>query len=131
LRFDLQYCSCKETKEDLKNWKIFKAAGASTVLKKYFLIYLKNSKLASLCWNKLCRDSLALVMGRGQKKVGLVWVGSAIYSLIGFGKFPLKCQIFQFFSLRVKKISWLGQKVLRSKAGWPHIYCGSKAKRRK
>jgi len=29
--------------------------------------------------------------------VSHLWIGS------GFGKFPLKCQIFQFFCLRVKK----------------------------
>jgi len=47
---------------------------------------------------------------------GSGWVGSAINGLgLNLENFPEKCQIFQFFSLRV-----------RSKAGRPLIYCGSK-----
>jgi len=55
-------------------------------------------------------------------------VGSAIYGLgLNLENFPYKCQIFQFFSFRVKKnLFGSGQKVPGSKAGWTLIYCGSK-----
>jgi len=66
---------------------------------------------------------LIVVTGPGQKffraLVSHLW--------FSFVKFPLKCQIFQFFPLRVKKrLFGLGQKVPGSKAGWPLIYCRSK-----
>jgi len=55
-------------------------------------------------------------------------VGSAINGLgWNLENFSLKCQIFQFFSLRVKKnLLGSGQKVPGSKAGRPLIYCRSK-----
>jgi len=67
-----------------------------------------------------------VVMGLGQKF--LTRVRSDIYGLgLNFENFPLKCQIFQFFSLRVKKNCFrLGRKVPGSKLGRPLIYCGSK-----
>jgi len=55
--------------------------------------------------NLFCMVSI-IVMCPGQKffwprsgRVRHLWIGFL------FGKFPKKCQIFQFFSLRVKKIS--------------------------
>jgi len=62
---------------------------------------------------------VGLVMGPGQKiltrvgsgqffvaRVGSGQVGSAIYGLgLNLKNFPKKCQIFQFFSLWIKKIS--------------------------
>jgi len=75
-------------------------------------------------------------MGLGQNfltRVGSIfccsgWVGSDIYGLgLNFENFPLKRQIFQLFSLRVKKNCFgSGRKVPRSKSGWPLIYCRSK-----
>jgi len=45
------------------------------------------------------------------------WVGSAIYGLgLDLENFPQKCQIFQFFSLQVKKIS----------SGWVKNYLGQR-----
>jgi len=70
-------------------------------------------------------------MGPGQKiltQVGLgqffmARVGSAIYGLgLNLENFPLKYQIFQFFSLQAKKnLFGLGQKVPGSKAGQPYL----------
>jgi len=48
------------------------------------------------------------VMGPGQKiRVKIFWLGQVSHLWFGFefGKFPLKCQIFQYFSLWIKKIS--------------------------
>jgi len=61
-------------------------------------------------------------MGPGQKF--LTWVRSAIYGLgLNLENFPKKCQIFQLFSLRVKKnLFRLGQKVPGSKASWLNSY---------
>jgi len=55
-------------------------------------------------------------------------VGSAIYGLgLNLENFPKKHQIFQFFSLRVKKnLFGLGRKVPESKVGRPLICCLSK-----
>jgi len=79
------------------------------------------------------------VIGAGQKF--LTWVGPGQFFVaqvgsgrvnhlwfgVGFGKFPLKCLIFQIFSLRVKKnLFRLGQKAPELKAGRHLIYCGSK-----
>jgi len=51
-------------------------------------------------------------------------VGSAIFGLgMDLENFPQKCQIFQFFALRLKKMS-LGQ--VEKYPGWPLIYCWSK-----
>jgi len=78
-------------------------------------------------------------MGLGQNFLTLVGsifccsgrVGSVQVSHLWFGfkfeKFALKCQIFQFFALQVKKnLFGPGQKVPGSEADWPLIYCGSK-----
>jgi len=72
-------------------------------------------------------------MGLGQKflgRVNFLWLGlgSAIYGLgLHLENFLLQPQIFQFFSLWVKKnLFGLGQKVRLSKKGQPLIYCGSK-----
>jgi len=58
------------------------------------------------------------------KNFDLGWVGLAIYGLgLNLENFPLRRQIFQFFSLRVKKnLFGLGRKVPGLKAGQPLIY---------
>jgi len=75
---------------------------------------------------------LALAMGPGL--VNFLWLRSGRVSHLWFGfrKFPLKCQIFQFLPLWVKKISlgWLsilvkvtaGQKYAQVGSGqWPSL----------
>jgi len=72
--------------------------------------------------------------GSGSKifgPVNFLWLRSGrvrhLWFGFEFGKFSLKCQIFQFFSFRVKKnIFELALKVPGSKAGRPLIYCSSK-----
>jgi len=62
----------------------------------------------------------------GPGKFFLTQVGSAIFGLgMDLENFPWKCQIFQFFALRVKKnVIGSGRKVPRSELGWPLIYWG-------
>jgi len=66
--------------------------------------------------------------GSGSKIFDPGRVESAIHGLgLNLENFPLKYQIFQFFSLRIKKnIFGSGQEVPGSKAGQPLIYCHSK-----
>jgi len=52
---------------------------------------------------------------------------SHLWFEFGFGKISLKMSNFSIFSLQVKKnLLGSGQKVPRSRAGQPLIYCGSK-----
>jgi len=78
-------------------------------------------------------------MGPGRKFLTRVWSNFTWSAIFGLGmdleKFPLKCQIFQFFAIRVKKMSsgWVekylgqsrvgllftaGQKYVRVGSGW-------------
>jgi len=61
---------------------------------------------------------------------GSGWAGSAMYGLgLNLENFPLKMSNFQFFCFGSKNnILGLGQKVPRSKAGQPFIYCGMEAR---
>jgi len=55
-----------------------------------------------------------------------VWFGHLWFGF-GIRNFPLKIPIFSiFFTSGQKNLCGLGQKVPRSKMGWPLIYCGSK-----
>jgi len=65
---------------------------------------------------------------RSQKFLTWVSLGqvSHLWFGFGFGKFPLKSQIFQFLPFGSKKISSYRVKKSRSRAGWPLIYCRSK-----
>jgi len=65
----------------------------------------------------------------GRVKFLLLRLGRVSHFWFGyrFGKFPLKCQMFQFFALWVKKnLIRSGGKVPGSELGQPLIYCGSK-----
>jgi len=65
----------------------------------------------------------------GRVKFLLLGLGRVSHFWFGyrFGKFPLKCQMFQFFALWVKKnLIRSGGKVPGSELGQPIIYCGSK-----
>jgi len=65
----------------------------------------------------------------GPGKNFLTWVGSGQVSHLwfGFGKFPLKMQIFSIFlPSDQKNLFGSGQKVPEAKAGQLLIYCGSK-----
>jgi len=72
-----------------------------------------------------------VVMGPGQKiltRVGSIFCGTGRVSHLWFGfefgKFPLKMS--NFFLSGQKNLFGSGQKVPRSKVGWPLIYCRSK-----
>jgi len=65
------------------------------------------------------------MMGQGQRFLTLIGSGLVSHLWLGFefGKFPLKISNFSIFYPSGQKILFgLGQKVPRSKAGWPLIY---------
>jgi len=103
----------------------------------YFMAGLKFARVRSRPVSTTDVAWCYLVMGPGLKIftwVGSIFcgsgqVGSVIWGLgLNFKNFPLKCQIFQFFSLRIKKNCFgSGRKVPGSKPGRHLIYCGSKA----
>jgi len=63
-------------------------------------------------------------MGPGQKILTLV--GSAFYGLgMDLDNFPLKCQNFQYFALRVKKYLGQSRVSLLFTAGQKYVWVGS------
>jgi len=100
--------------------------------------WIKSVYILNFCLSYNLKKRLALPLikrissyssdGSGSKNFDPGRVGSAIYGLgLNLENFPLKLQIFQFFSLRIKKnLFRLAQKVPGLKAGRPFIYCRSK-----
>jgi len=79
-------------------------------------------------WMNLIRLENEFSDGFGSKNFDPGWVTHLQFGF-EFGKFPLKCQFFQFFTLWVKKnLFGSGQKVAGSKASRPLIYCESKVR---
>jgi len=73
----------------------------------------KSKEIMIIQGNNLTSD------GSGSKNFcGLGWVGSAIFGLgMDMVNFPQKCQIFQFFALRIKKCHRVRSKSTRIRAG--------------
>jgi len=99
-------------------WKFFFKVLSLFWLRWYFIIWLNVVSVpVKKIWSGLGQINF-LWLGFGMGWVSHLWFGS------GFGKFPLKMSI--FFPSGKKNLFGSGQKVPRSKAGQPLIYCGSK-----
>jgi len=102
----------------------------SSMKKNYILAKIKKEAFLIIRWSSTASKEkkrvrnwvLQISDGSGSN---IFWPGlgrvSHIWFWFWFGKFPLKCQIFNYFLFRSKKSILAG-----SNAGWPLIYCGSK-----